>query len=138
MSENLPMNVSHHASPPERWRRALGRALDTRGYTVDEWRLAALAEHRDALVSAVQQLLENLRLQQTQGELLERDTLNEDWTPWLTERFGEDARILVDADPVGVAYGVRWCEIVLERELEVADLFDNPPEAVIQWSRDLA
>src|SRR5919199_2076006 len=102
MSENLPMNVSHHASPPERWRRALGRALDTRGYTVDEWRLAALAAHRDALVSAVQQLVENLRLQQTQGELLERDTLNEDWSPWLAERFGADARLLNDADPVGV------------------------------------
>jgi hypothetical protein len=131
------MSESHTTQPPERWRRALGRALDTRGYTVDEWRLAALAAHRPELVSAVQQVIEQLRLQKTQGELLERDTLNEDWTPWLAERFGDDARLLADADPVGVAYGVRWCEIVLEREFEAGDLFDNPPEAVIQWTRDL-
>ena len=131
------MNAPHNTPVPERWRKALGRALDTRGYTVDEWRLAALAAHRESLVSAVEQLLEKLRLQQTQGELLERDTLNEDWTPWLTEQFGDSARILVDADPVGVAYGVRWCEIVLEREFEIGDLFDQPPEAVIQWTRDL-
>jgi hypothetical protein len=131
------MSAPHTTPVPDRWRKALGRALDTRGYTVDEWRLAALAAHREALVSAVQQLLEKLRLQQTQGELLERDTLNEDWLPWLTEQFGDNARILVDADPVGVAYGVRWCEIVLEREFEIGDLFDHPPEAVIQWTRDL-
>jgi hypothetical protein len=131
------MSASHTTPVPDRWRKALGRALDTRGYTVDEWRLAALAAHREALFSAVQQLLEKLRLQQTQSELLERDTLNEDWMPWLTEQFGENARILVDADPVGVAYGVRWCEIVLEREFEIGDLFDQPPEAVIQWTRDL-
>ena len=39
--------------------------------------------------------------------------------------------------PVGVAYGVRWCEIVLEREFGIDELFDQPPEAVIQWTRDL-
>jgi len=131
------MSAAHNTPVPDRWRKSLGRALDTRGYTVDEWRLAALAAHRESLVSAVEQLLEKLRLQQTQGELLERDTLNEDWTPWLTERFGDTARILVDADPVGVAYGVRWCEIVLEREFGIDELFDQPPEAVIQWTRDL-
>jgi hypothetical protein len=123
--------------PPERWRRALGRAVDTRGYTVDEWRLAALAEHRVALVAAVQQLLEALRLQQTQAELLERDTLNEDWSPWLAERVNADAQLMGEADPVGVAYGLRWCEIVLERQFTVLELFENPPESVVQWTRDL-
>ena len=122
----------------ERWKRALGRALDTRGYTVDEWRLANLGAHRASLVAAVQHILERLRLQETQTDLLERDTLTEDWNPWMVERFGDEAAVLREADPVAVAYGIRWCEILLNRELDVEQLFDDPPEAVIQWTRDLA
>ena len=131
------MKAPNPNPPPERWRRALGRALDTRGYTVDEWKLASLAAHRDSLVALVQQLVEHLRIQQTQADLLERDTLAEDWTPWLTEHFGDKARVLADADPVAVAYGIRWCEILLERDIDVGQLFDQPPEAIVQWSRDL-
>jgi hypothetical protein len=130
------MDPTSQSPTLERWKRALGRALDTRGYTVDEWRLASLGAHRAALVAAVQHVLERLRLQETQTDLLERDTLAEDWEPWLAERFGDVASVLRDADPVAVAYGIRWCEILLNRQLEVEQLFDDPPEAVIQWTRD--
>ena len=120
----------------QRWKRALGRLVDTQGFTVDEWRLSALAAHREALVAAVQHILERLRLQETQGELLERETLAEDWQPWLAETYGTDAKILQEADPVGIAYGIRWCEIVLNRQLDVEGLLTRPPEAVVQWARD--
>ena len=122
----------------ERWKRALGRLLDTQGYTIDEWRLSNVGAHRDALVQAVQHVLERLRLQDTQAGLLERETLDEDWNPWLVERFGDEAAILREADPVGIAYGIRWCEILLERPLDVEQLLKTPPEAIVQWTRDLA
>jgi hypothetical protein len=122
---------------PEPWRKALGRFLDTRGFTVDEWQLAGLGAHRDTLVSAVQHVLERLRLLETQATLLERETLNEDWYPVLVEEFGEAASALREADPVSVAYGIRWCEILLGRTFEVAKLLDRPPEAIVQWTRDL-
>lgn len=131
------MEVTPTRRVPESWRRALGRFLDTRGFTVDEWQLAGLGAHRDALVTAVQHILERLRLQETQATLLERETLNEDWYPWLVEEFGEQAATLRDADPVAVAYGIRWCEILLGRNFEVAQLIDRPPEAIVQWTRDL-
>ncbi len=122
----------------ERWKRSLGRLLDSHGFTVEEWEQASIAAHRQALLDSVQHILERLRSSATQRELLERDTLDEDWNPWLAEQFGSDvARILREADPIGIAYGVRWCEIVLEREFEVDTLFENPPEAVVQWSRDV-
>lgn len=123
--------------PSQRWKEALGRLLDSRGFTVDEWRRAKLGTHRESVVAAVQHILERLRLQATQADLLERDTLHEDWRPWLAEQFGEEASLLEEADPVAVAYGIRWCEIVLERELNVEDLLTQPPEPVIQWTRDL-
>src|SRR5438046_644982 len=112
----MEVNTSHRV--PEPWRRALGRFLDTRGFTVDEWQLAGLGAHRDALVSAVQAILERLRLQETQATLLERETMKEDWYPWLVEQFGEQVSALREADPVAVAYGIRWCEILLGREFE--------------------
>ena len=37
-----------------------------------------------------------------------------------------------------VAYAVRWCEILLNRELDVVALLDQPPPAVLQWTRDVA
>jgi hypothetical protein len=88
-------------------------------------------------VAAVQHILERLRIQTTQAELLERDTLNEDWTPWLTEQFGDEARLLMEVEPVNIAYGIRWCEILLDRELDVESLLQRPPEPVIQWTRDV-
>jgi hypothetical protein len=127
-------------APPQatqRWKRALGRALDSQGFTVDEWRQARLGAHRESLVAAIQHILERLRLQTTQAELLERDTLNEDWTPWLTEQFGEEGQLLKEADPVAIAYGIRWCEILLDRHLDIAALLQAPPEPVIQWTRDV-
>jgi hypothetical protein len=127
-------------APPQatlRWKRALGRALDSQGFTVDEWRQARLGAHRGSLVAAVQHILERLRIQTTQAELLERDTLNEDWTPWLTEQFGDEARLLMEVEPVNIAYGIRWCEILLDRELDVESLLQRPPEPVIQWTRDV-
>ena len=127
-------------APPQatqRWKRALGRALDSQGFTVDEWRQARLGEHRESLVAAVQHILERLRLQTTQAELLERDTLNEDWTPWLNEQFGEEGQILKEADPVAIAYGIRWCEILLDRHIDISALLQAPPEPVIQWTRDV-
>ena len=132
------MNPSPRNTAPQRWKRALGRALDTRGFTVDEWRLSSLGAHRASLTSAVQHILERLRLQGTQTDLLERDTLTEDWDPWLVEQYGAEASILREADPVAVAYGIRWCEIVLNRELDVEELLEDPPEAVIQWTRDVS
>ena len=131
MQPEAPPPSTHH------WKRALGRALDSQGFTVDEWRQARLGAHREALVAAIQHILERLRTSTTQAELLERDTLNEDWTPWLTERFGEEARILLDAEPVAIAYGVRWCEILLDRTIEVEPLLQHPPEPIIQWTRDV-
>ena len=131
------MAETPQSQPPERWKRALGRILDTRGFTVDEWRHANLGAHREALTAVVTHILERLRLQETQADLLERDTLSEDWTPWLVEHFGNEAAVLKEADPVSAAYGIRWCEILLNRHLDVEQLFDEPPEAVIQWTRDL-
>ena len=126
------------AAPTTRWKRALGRLLDSQGFTVDEWRQANLAAHREALLSTVQHILERLRAAETQTELLERDTLNEDWRPWLAESFGQDeARVLAEADPVGIAYGIRWCEILLDRHLDAEELLRAPPEPVIQWTRDV-
>ena len=52
------------------------------------------------------------------------------------ETYGTDAKILQEADPVGIAYGIRWCEIVLNRQLDVEGLLTHPPEAVVQWARD--
>ncbi len=122
----------------ERWKRSLGRLLDSHGFTVEEWEQASIAAHRDALLGSVQHILERLRSSATQRELLERDTLDEDWNPWLSEQFGaEVARILHEADPVGIAYGLRWCEIVLDRRLDIAEVVAAPPEPVIQWTRDL-
>jgi hypothetical protein len=131
MEPEAPLPSTHH------WKRALGRALDSQGFTVDEWRQARLGAHRGALVSAIEHILERLRTSTTQAELLERDTLNEDWTAWLTEQFGEEARILLDAEPVAIAYGIRWCEILLDRNIEVEPLLQNPPEPIIQWTRDV-
>jgi hypothetical protein len=122
----------------DRWKLALGRMLDSRGFTVDEWRHANLAAHRAALIATVQHILERLRLEATQADLLERDTLDEDWDPWLTEQYGaETARILREGSPAEIAYGIRWCEILLDRHLDVEELATNPPEPVIQWSRDV-
>jgi hypothetical protein len=128
-------------TPPEattrRWKRALGRFLDSRGFTVDEWQQAQIGAHHTQLVSAVQHVLEKLRLQDTQTALLRRDTLMEDWNPWFNEQFGADSKILLEADPVAIAYGLRWYEILLDRQLEVTALLDRPPEALIQWTRDV-
>jgi hypothetical protein len=122
---------------PQRWKIALGRVLDTRGFTVDEWRRASLGDHRESLLRAVQFILERLRLQETQADLLERETLAEDWGPWLSEQFGDEAPLLREADPVAVAYGIRWCEIVLDRHLNVDEILESPPEPIVQWTRDL-
>ncbi len=130
--------TAHTPSPSTlRWKQALGRMLDSQGFTVDEWRRAKLGEHRAALIDAVQFILERLRLQSTQADLLERDTLNEDWAPLLRERFGDAAGILEEADPVAVGYGIRWCEILLDRALDVEELLAHPAEPVIQWTRDV-
>jgi hypothetical protein len=123
--------------PPRRWKHALGRLLDTAGFTVDEWRQAPLAAHRDALIQAIEHILGCLRLAKTQSDLLERETLAEDWTPWLREQFGALAPLLGEADLVGAAYGIRWCEIVLDRQFAVDELLRNPPEPVVAWTRDL-
>ncbi|HZS00191.1 MAG TPA: hypothetical protein VFE37_15865 [Chloroflexota bacterium] len=131
------------APPPprpatDRWKRALGRMLDSRGFTVDEWRHANLAAYRPALIATVRHILERLRLEATQADLLERDTLGEDWDPWLVEQYGVDsARVLQEASPAEIAYGIRWCEILLDRHLDVEELATNPPEPVIQWTRDV-
>ena len=93
----------------DRWKRALGRMLDSRGFTVDEWRHANLAAHRPALIATVQHILERLRLEATQADLLERDTLAEDWDPWLTEQYGaENKRRTRQRSPMVFA-GVRSC-----------------------------
>ncbi|MBX5490900.1 MAG: hypothetical protein IRZ14_07055 [Chloroflexi bacterium] len=123
--------------PPRRWKRALGRLLDTAGFTVDEWRQAPLAAHHDALVQAIRHILACLQIAKTQSDLLERDTLAEDWTPWLQEQFGDVAAVLSEADPVAAAYGIRWCEIVLARQFDVEELLANPPEPVVAWTRDV-
>jgi hypothetical protein len=127
--------------PPEaatqRWKRALGRFLDSRGFTLDEWQHAQASGHQAALVAAIQEILARLRLGENQADLLERDTLMEDWTPWLSARFGDQAGLLEETDPVGVAYGLRWCEILLGRPLDLEQLLDQPPESVIEWTRDL-
>ncbi|HEY7064951.1 MAG TPA: hypothetical protein VII06_25980 [Chloroflexota bacterium] len=113
--------------------------LDSRGFTVDEWRHANLAGHQAALLATVTHILERLRLEATQRDLLERDTLNEDWDPWLIEQYGETtARVLHEASPAEIAYGIRWCEILLDRQLAVEQLATNPPEPVIQWTRDVS
>jgi hypothetical protein len=121
----------------QRWKRALGRFLDSRGFTVDEWQMAQLGAHHESLVTAIQAILERLRLHETQTALLERDTLAEDWDPWLRERFGDETPILLEADPVAVAFGIRWSEILLDRQLDVASLLDHAPEALIEWTRDV-
>lgn len=123
--------------PPRRWKQALGRLLDTQGFTVDEWQHAPLAAHREALVEAVSHILARLQMEKTQSELLERDTLAEDWMPWLQAQYGAATEALREADPVGAAYGIRWCEIVLARQLDVPELLVNPPEPVVAWTRDV-
>jgi hypothetical protein len=99
--------------------------------------MAQLGAHHASLVAAVQAILECLRLHETQTALLERDTQAEDWDSWLRERFGEETPILLEADPVAVAFGIRWCEILLDRQLEVETLLERAPEALIQWTRDV-
>lgn len=121
-----------------RWKRALGRFLDTRGFTLDEWRGAGIGAERVSLILAIQHILDCLRLQDTQADLLERETLLEDWQPWLYQEFGNVAAVLQQADPADIAYGLRWCEILLDRRLDAARIIDHPPEAVVQWTRDVA
>ena len=123
--------------PPRRWKLALGRVLDTSGFTVDEWQHEAMAPHREALVAAIAHILERLQLEKTQGDLLERDTLDEDWQPWLEQNYPGEAAALGEADPVGAAYGLRWCEVLLDRQIDVHELLTHPPEAVVAWTRDV-
>src|SRR5436309_2024030 len=104
------------------WKRALGRFLDTRGFTLEEWEVAGDDSQRAGMVAAVQGILDQLRQQETQVALFERETLGEDWFIWLAERFGDQAPAVHEAEPVAVAYGIRWCEILLNRQLDVEAL----------------
>ena len=122
---------------PEQWKRALGRFLDSCGFTLDEWKGVGIGAERAALILAIQHILDCLRLQQTQADLLERDALLEDWQPRLDAEFGKVAAVLREADPAAIAYGLRWCELLLDRRLDVAPMLDQPPESVVQWTRDV-
>ena len=127
----------HHPAT-DHWKRALARFLDTRAYTRDEWQLRAVGAHHTSLIAAVQHFLERLREQETQVALLERDILTEDWDTWLEQQFGQEAAVLREADPAAVAYGIRWCEILLNRQWDVEQLLASPPVAVMMWTHDLA
>lgn len=121
----------------QRWKRSLGRALDTQGFTVEEWEGTDLVEQRKALRLAAEAVLERLRLQETQAQLLERDTLSEDWNGWLLSRFPDQPALVPDVDVVGIAFAVRWCEILLGRQFEIEQVLSRPPEAIVQWTRDV-
>src|SRR5262249_45451304 len=95
------------------------------------------AEQRKAVRLAAEAVLERLRLQDTQAELLERDTLTEDWSGWLATRFPEHPPLVPDVDAVGIAFAIRWCEILLDRQFEVEHVLERPPEAIVQWTRDV-
>ena len=57
--------------------------------------------------------------------------------PWLAAQFGREALLFRQVDPGGIAFGLRWCEILLARELDVAQTIQQPPAAIQQWARDI-
>jgi len=126
-----------HNLAPARWKRAVGRFLTSRGFTHDEWQRTTLGVHHASLLAAVQQVLVQLRQHETQASLLEREALHESWQPWLVAQFGREALLFRQVDPVGIAFGLRWCEILLARELDVAHTIEQPPAAIQQWARDI-
>ena len=123
--------------PPRRWKQALGRVLDTRGFTVEEWQRTPEHANYPVLIEAIRHILARLQLENTLTELLERDTLAEDWPAWLQQEYGLEVQGMGEVDPAAAAYGIRWCEIVLDRALPVDELIDNPPEPVVAWTRDV-
>jgi hypothetical protein len=118
----------------ERWKQALSEFLKAYGGTADAWEAQGREEHRSRTIQAAVLVLESLRQQSTQAALLTRAALPESWYS-VVEALGSEQGWSVQ-EAAAVAYGIRWCEILLSRQLDLVTLLDRPSPAIVQWTQD--
>jgi hypothetical protein len=79
-------------------------------------------------------ILESLRQQETQTTLLAHASTEECWHRFLGPLGAGQGWSGQEAE--AVAYGIRWCEIVLGHQLDPVELLNRLPLVIEQWTRD--
>jgi hypothetical protein len=119
----------------QRWKRALGRFIETYGPLATEQSSDEQDQRRILHIQATLVILESLRQLETQAALLAREAQHEDWHTILGKRARGQGWSVHEA--AEVTYGIRWCEILLRRQLDPVALLQRPPPSIRQWTRDV-